>query len=170
MIAIDLSGQRFGRLTAMARSSSDRRGAAHWSCLCDCGASCVVRGTRLRNGGTASCGCLQRERSGLASRVHGCASRTPSPEYRSWQAMIARCTNPSYHHYHRYGGRGICVCAAWKDSFQKFLADMGARPPGMSLDRIDNDGMYTPGNCRWATRLQQRHNQSRALTFKRVDA
>jgi hypothetical protein len=82
--------------------------------------------------------------------------------------MIARCENPNYHHFHRYGGRGIRVHASWRDSFVAFRADMGERPAGTTLDRIDNDGNYEPGNCRWATSVQQRHNRGDVANVRRI--
>lgn len=163
MKTLDLIGQRFGSLVVAERAEM-RGGESYWRCACDCGRSVVVRGRNLKSKNTGSCGCVQKKRSASASRVHSaCIGRKTSPEYRSWQSMIARCENPNYHHFHRYGGRGIRVCASWRKSFPVFLADMGRRPSGTTLDRIDNDGSYEPGNCRWASRLVQRHNQSRVV-------
>ena len=162
---IDLAGQRFGRLTVMR--CVRRGGGRHvlWLCRCDCGRVAHVSSDSLRSGGTRSCGCLSREKAAIrmrawrplfshaGNRQHGMCG---SPTYASWKAMKARCThadNP------RYGGRGIRVCESWLYSFEHFLADMGPRPPGTSIDRINNDDNYEPGNCRWATYSEQNRNQ-----------
>lgn len=150
----DMTGQRFGRLVALAYAGSEK-----WSCRCDCGAEHVTAGADLRRGKAQSCGCLQIEvaKTGDCRRTHGMAD---SPEYRSWTAMVRRCTDSSAAGYHRYGGRGITVCDRWIDSFEAFYADMGPRPRGTTLDRRENDGNYEPGNCRWATRQEQAGNMS----------
>jgi hypothetical protein len=163
--AWDMTGTRAGRLLAVAVAGRTGRGDLVWECACECGGRAVVRGTRLRSGGTLSCGCLQRERSRAAATIHG---RSESAEYRSWVSMIARCENPKYHHFHGYGGRGITICPEWRESFAVFLRDMGRRPPGTSLDRINNDKGYGPENCRWATRVEQSRNRSFVVGFKRV--
>lgn len=158
---LDLSGQRFGRLTVVART--DRRPGAWWRCVCDCGGEKVTRASLLRNGETQSCGCLQKERTSEASKTHGHAPRgKKGPTYVSWRNALARCNNPLWHAYHLYGGRGITICERWASSFANFLADMGERPPGHTLDRLDPDGNYEPGNCRWATPKQQAQNRRRA--------
>jgi hypothetical protein len=143
---IDLTGKQFGRLVVTAYAERKR-----WSCICDCSARVVVHGRHLRGGATKSCGCLTRE----ANTKHGmCGSR----EYHSWKSMKQRCLNPRHPRYKDYGGRGIGFCEEWS-SFVPFFAAMGECPPGRSLDRIDNDGDYTPSNCRWATPFEQVHNR-----------
>ena len=152
----DIASQRFGRLTALKVSYVDRNGDARWLCQCDCGNQKVVVLTVLTRGRSKSCGCLHRER--LAPR-HGHSTRKGwSPTYRSWVAMKQRCLNPASSNFGRYGGCGVTLCKRWH-SFENLLADMGERPPGMTLDRIDNRKGYEPGNCRWATDEEQRRNK-----------
>jgi hypothetical protein len=157
-ITIDLTGQTFGRLTVVSRSVA-QRGNSYWNCRCVCGVERRVSLPNLRSGHVRSCGCLSRESRATRSTIHGHArvgARTR--EYSSWHSMVSRCTNPNIEPYAKYGARGIKVCARWLD-FVNFLADMGERPPNTSLDRIDNDGNYEPGNCRWATASEQMKNR-----------
>ena len=160
---IDLTGDRYGRLTVLRRMPnlirSKSRQVATFLCTCECGEEVIVRSDHLRTGNTRSCGCLQREAAqlGLSNRSHGESRR--SLEYASWAAMKSRCTNPNEIHYERYGGRGISVCDRWQ-SYEGFLADMGRRPsPQHSLDRINNDANYDKSNCRWATKKEQANNR-----------
>lgn len=143
------AGERFGRLTVQR----DRRpGEKTLDCICDCGNGTTVLFGNARKGHTTSCGCAWRE----ATTTHG---QTRSRTYIAWQNMIARCYRRSCRQYKDWGGRGITVCARWRASFEAFLADMGPVPDGLTLDRIDNDGNYEPGNCRWADRSTQSANQ-----------
>lgn len=148
--------QRFGRLTTVRDVGRAADGHRLWLCVCECGTECVRQSNNLRSAGLKSCGCAQKE----LQKKHGMRN---SPEYTSWQAMKARCCNPTDKDYPRYGGRGISVCQSWLDSFEAFFADMGRRPPGMTLERIDTDGNYAPGNCEWATATDQARNRRRSV-------
>ena len=155
---IDLRGELFGRLTVLERTS-DRSHGAQWICKCDCGAQTVVLSYNLRSGHTRSCGCFSRER----STDHGYyGTRT----YEVWFRMKSRCDDKKSPQYPDYGGRGIAYDPRWT-SFEAFLEDMGERPPGLSIDRMDNDGNYTKENCRWATQKEQSRNKrnNRRITF-----
>lgn len=159
----DLTGQRFGRLQAQWPAGMARLHRPHWLCLCICGTLVVIEGANIRAGHSHSCGCAGSRRTiGKRSLRHGHARRGgASREYRTWQGMIKRCTNPRSKDWENYGERGIKVCARWRFSFSDFLADMGPKPIGKSIERINNDGDYEPGNCKWATRSEQNSNQRR---------
>lgn len=152
----DLTRKTFGKLTALVRTATKGSSKkSKWSCVCSCGRSAEVFATHLIRGNTTSCGC--------------CFGRPVKkiPAHASWVAMKARCLNPNHPAYHRYGGRGIEICDLWS-GFECFYADMGDRPEGMSLDRINTDGNYEPNNCRWATPSEQSNNMStnRRINFE----
>lgn len=164
-----MAGQRFTRLVVLSRAANGNGRQARWLCRCDCGNERIVLAQNLRNGNTKACGCLNRDNPGPVAR-HGHAKRDhsgrQSPTYITWFGMIARCTNQEKAAYKWYGARGITVCDQWL-SFEQFLADMGERPAGKTLDRYpNNSGNYESGNCRWATRKEQSLNRrtTRMLT------
>ena len=152
----DLTGMRFGRLLVIARSAERKTGNATWDVVCECGTKRIVRGNHLVGGRTASCGCLHNEITGNINRIHGLSNHRT---HNIWMKMIARCHKPTDPAWNNYGGRGITVTQKWLDSFEAFVSDMGLAPAGLSIDRIDNDRGYDPGNCRWATAKEQAMNR-----------
>jgi len=158
MRRLNLIGQRFGRWTVQSMAPKRGRQVA-WICHCDCGKTGIALTLDLRSGDSRSCGCLRRDILKTRSITHGL---THSAEYMAWCKIKERCSSPANKSYHSYGGRGITVCPEWEHNFQQFYADMGPRPSSQySVDRINNDGPYAPGNCRWATRHQQMRNTTR---------
>jgi len=156
-----LVGERFG-LLLVVEPAGFAKGRALWRCVCDCGATDVIAvGNALQQGKKGSCGCDVKARIGAAHRTHGQAGGKRTSAYERWKSMKARCGNPNNAAWHNYGGRGIEVCERWTNSFEAYYADIGDPPePGLSLDRINNDGNYELGNVRWATQSQQTKNAS----------
>jgi len=155
MKAHDLSGKRFGRLTAIKRQGTQGN-KIKWECLCDCGNTTYVASGDIVSGHTKSCGCLNKETQVSANTTHGMHD---TRIWNTWSGMKGRCSNPSDKRYSSYGGRGIAVCESWL-KFENFYSDMeGGYQDNLTLDRIDNDSGYSKENCRWATTMQQCNNK-----------
>lgn len=155
----NLIGQRFGRLTVVAQTNERINRSVVWECKCDCGNTHYVQSNSLLTGRTQSCGCLLKERRGVARTTHHMSNEKI---YAVWQGMRKRCFSTNHKNYADYGGRGITVCDEWNSSFEAFYNYVSQLPHfgenGYSLDRINNDGNYEPGNVRWATRKVQANN------------
>lgn len=169
---IPMVGKRFGRLTVLELAEWKSFGSTPksypvWKCRCDCGGEAHIIGQSLRSGKSTSCGCRQRE-AARAQAKHGQAMReATTPAYNTWLAMKDRCRNPNNENFRHYGGRGIRVCAEWM-VFEAFFRDMGERPKGHSIERVDVNGNYEPGNCIWIPRLEQARN-TRACRWLECD-
>lgn len=153
-------GHKYGRLTVLSQNTErTKKQLSWWNCRCDCGAIVISRSYCLKVGIPKSCGCARAD-SNKSRATHGCSRRSKAtPEYCAWQGMKQRCYYPKMENYPFYGGRGIKVCSEWRKSFTAFLADMGKKPhPSYSIERINTNGNYEPGNCVWATKLQQANN------------
>ncbi len=157
----DLTNTKFGKLTALSYEGTSKSGHALWKCICDCGNEKVTRSSALRKGEVVSCGCIHRENArklGLSKRVHGHNSSGKSTTYYTWCGMKERCSNPNSVSYKYYGAKGVTYHDDWED-FNNFLRDMGERPEGLTLDRINPYGNYEKNNCRWSTQEEQVSNK-----------
>lgn len=165
-VVMDVTGNKYGKWLVTDGSIPPFGGTDIHKvlCRCDCGTVRKVRFGNLRQGLSKSCGCYRRPHKGNFKHGHSGQYGTHSGTYGSWASMISRCNYPKDIAYNLYGGRGIRVCDRWRNDFRKFLSDMGERPNGHSLDRLDNDGDYTPENCRWATTKEQQRNRRNNIT------
>lgn len=159
---IDLTGQRFGRLVVQSFSHKDKHRHIMWNCLCDCGNTVIANTHTLISGDSQSCGCLRKEVSAHHATTHGLRH---TELYHVWALMIQRISNPNCIGYSNYGGRGITVCDEWRNDFRVFYdwAISHGYQKGLSIDRMDVNGNYCPGNCRWATRKEQANNTRKTV-------
>lgn len=158
----DFTGHKIENLTVIALYDRTKGGSYRWLCRCVCGNDHLMRGEHLNSGTVISCGCHKRALVIARNTTHG-KSRTPT--YSSWAAMVRRCTDCTNPSFVDYGARGILVCEKWRNSFEAFYADLGERPSGCSLGRIDNNQSYEPGNCRWETTKEQARNKRNTRWF-----
>lgn len=165
---LELSGMKFSSLLVISFAGIKKHpcGSSHslWNCKCDCGKEIIVHGSSLTTGNSKSCGCVSRRNTSNRCRTHGMSGTN---SYLRWQGMMNRCRNIKDISYKNYGGRGITVCERWTN-YSNFISDMGQAPEGCSLDRIDNNGNYEPGNCKWSTVSEQSRNKrsNRIISFQ----
>lgn len=160
---LNLAGQKFGKLFAVERVVSDK-GRTKFICTCDCGNQSTVAGSDLVSGNTTSCGCVKAKTGLTSNLLHGGASGEFSGAYRSWRSMKQRCLNPSSRGWSEYGAKGVKVCDRWL-TYENFVSDMGERPEGYSLERLDVFGDYTPENCKWIPVQEQARNKRNTVRY-----
>ena len=161
---IDLTGEKIGRLTVLYKEIANDGERPRWACLCECGNKKTIASSSLIRGLTKSCGCLRRQELSRMRKIHGMST---TRQYNIWRAMIGRCNNPKHPAFKNYGGRGIVVCPQWRESFIVFWEDMkGGYEDDLTIDRINNDGSYEPGNCTWSTYMEQSHNRRAKVNSK----
>jgi hypothetical protein len=152
----DITGMTFNRWTVLHIDKEWEKKDKRWICKCECGTIKPVFAMVLKSGNSTSCGCARSEMAKIRATTHG---MTNSREQRTWNSMIQRCTNVNHVAFHNYGGRGITICPEWRNDFMSFFKDMGARPEGKSIDRIDNEKGYFKDNCKWSTEVEQKNNR-----------
>lgn len=161
---LSLEGETFGKLTVLSKVEPHRH-RTKFTCACECGNTTIVVGSDLKTGNTTSCGCVKKT-TGLTSNLkHGAASRMTGA-YRSWRSMKQRCTNENSPNWKTYGGNGVTVCSKWLESFDNFIADMGERPEGYSLERMDVTKGYSPENCKWIPLKDQCKNKRNTVLYE----
>lgn len=159
-ISKDMVGFVCNELTVLSREPNNSYGQAMWLCECSCGNLCCKRGNDLRKSKAISCGCIAKKKLVARNTKHGHAVRNNySGTYESWRGMVNRCTNESNAYYYNYGGAGISVCKEWLEDFRNFLSDMGERPEGLTIERVDTLGDYCKSNCKWASMREQALNR-----------
>lgn len=168
---MDLVGQKFGRLTVIEFCGIKNR-KARWKCVCDCGLAVIAESGNLRSGNTKSCGCLRREtarETGKSNATHGDSHNNRTRLYSIWCGMRQRCSRKNHHAYNLYGGKGVCVCDEWNDfdEFKSWALSHGYADD-LSIDRVDHNGNYEPGNCRWITLSENVARANKNHTTRKV--